>query len=204
MNRKRNAYTLIEILTVVSVMGFLLLLTSSTLFSLFASQRRLSERTVAIDTLSRLSLQLRADAHQAREASLIPEADGDPDTLTLRMLDEGDDPLTVEYLADAAGVRRIVKRRGEPVHRELYRLHAHDIVRWQLIDEKPPRLVLRIGPQAGSESGQSDKPDLDGAKDDDVAAASVTASGAADFTLIETRVGLLTGGTGLTGEEGGS
>jgi prepilin-type N-terminal cleavage/methylation domain-containing protein len=193
MRRRRNAYTLIETLTAMSVMGLLLLLTSSTLFGLFASNRQLNERTVAIGSLSRLSLQLRADAHQARQASLRTAEGSEPATLTLQLSDEVDDQLTVEYLADSAGVRRTVMRHDEPVHRELYRLHSRDVARWQLTDEEPPRLVLQIGPDMGSTVGMNDVGGADpgGVEDED----QQIASGPTDILRLETRVGLLTGGT---------
>ena len=157
MRRRPAAYTLLEVTVVASILSMLMLVTATTMLAMYSGSRRLRESTYLQSSSANLALQLRRDVHAARDVSVRNGAKGEVIGL---IVSRGGD-LQVEYTAEDAGVRRVVRRGDQRIHRELFRLDAkrHRIA-WRVVDGPPRHVVVDVryvGSPANSEQTNSDK-----------------------------------------------
>ena len=140
-----GGYTLVEMMVVVAITSLVLSSVAVALHSLYRVDRRMRSHMVNTTTLTRLSLQLRRDAHRAVSVEKIDGENG-VSKLMLALTDGN----VVQYEAGPGRLLRIA-RSGEDVrHREVYRLPKKAGVRWKTEAERIPAFVsLEIVYQTG-------------------------------------------------------
>jgi prepilin-type N-terminal cleavage/methylation domain-containing protein len=115
---KRNGFTLIEVLVVVSLLAVILPMAGGTIFFLLRAQSQSADGLREAMAVSQFSHTFRSDvhaAHSVRSAGPGPA----PDKIAF----EGSDSRTIEYQAERNGlVRRTVRRADVIERREQFRL----------------------------------------------------------------------------------
>ena len=134
---RRKAYSLLEIVIVVSLLGVILSLAATLLGASFRINTRALERADFTRSHARFSQQLRIDAHSAVSAELVD--DEEPPTMRFQM----PDGRTISYRASTEGIERSLADAGEVVHEDLFRLPDCQ-VNWslsKLVAERNSELV---------------------------------------------------------------
>jgi prepilin-type N-terminal cleavage/methylation domain-containing protein len=132
---KRNGFTLIEMLVVMSVFTFMLASVALAMGTLFRTQGDLQDNLAQATSDSRLATQLRADAHQAKTVKLVQE-----EGLTIVRLVLSD--ATIEYTTHPNRIVRTVEQNETRVHREVFSLREGTTVDWKLSDGPPTFVTL--------------------------------------------------------------
>lgn len=115
VRRRVRGFTLIEVLTVVAVLSMLLSLVAVSLATLLQVGQNSAERLAWQSTWHRLTLEFRADAHAAREATVLGDAAN-----ALQLKSVGD--TTIVYEIENNAVKRTAKRDDAIVASEFYLL----------------------------------------------------------------------------------
>ena len=132
---RKAAFTLVEMLIVVSLSSIVLCTVGVIFHGLRSAQRALGEHQTAIDNIARLAEQFRADVHSAASAETTPAAEsGDNESPNdmLKLAQPGE--KVIEYAADGNCVTRIVRAGDQTTQRESYALPERCQVQWQLDD----------------------------------------------------------------------
>ncbi|MFV1968437.1 MAG: type II secretion system protein J [Pirellulaceae bacterium] len=148
--RARPGYTLVEMMVVMSIVSLLLSSVGVALHSLFRVDQHLRQGVVQAMLLTRVSLTLRGDAHEADSAT----TDG-PSRVVLAYADD----RTVAYAYDAEKARlvRLVRQGDKIQHREVYRLPKDAAVSWRTEKVEAKTLViLEVVHQVGAIEGARD------------------------------------------------
>lgn len=115
---RRGGFSLVEMLVAITLASAVLASVGLTLHMLWRLQTSRRNETAATETLSRLSVQFRDDAHQAtRVESIEPKADGQAGMAFVLS-----DDRRVVYQPDGSQVRRTVYEADEATHRDSFRL----------------------------------------------------------------------------------
>lgn len=141
----RDAYTLLHVLLVMTLMGMLLVISTSTLFTLIHAERNVRQQAFYNSTVSRLSRQLRDDVHAAGVAELDPNDDGPEttDRLTLRLPDN----RQVWYHIETSRILRTAREGKTILHRESFEAPIRQAVRWELRQMDGHRVVCLVLPR---------------------------------------------------------
>lgn len=129
---RRGGFTLIEMLIVITVFVFLLASAAMAIGTLFRAQGELQAELIEGNTLSRLSAQLRADAHLANSAEMTDEAN-----LQLHL------PTSqISYETQPRRIIRTVTQGESAAHREVFSLMEGTTALWELSTEQPAFITL--------------------------------------------------------------
>lgn len=120
--RRRAAYTLIEILVVITVFVFLLASMAIAIGTLFQAKGRMEIELQRATQLARLDAQLRSDAHQA-----VSVEQPEDDRIVFRL-----QPQRIEYLVQAKQVVRSLRQGEAVLHREYFPLAAKTTILWNI------------------------------------------------------------------------
>jgi type II secretory pathway component PulJ len=138
-------------LVVISITSLLLTSTAIALNSLFRVDRQLRNDLATGTVLSRLSLQLRDDAHRAIDV-VLKDGEASSRGVVLRM----NDGHTIEYVSGSGRLVRLVKQEAAVSHREIFQMTREAQLDWQLSTLHDRLLItLRIeSPGAGPRAPQ--------------------------------------------------
>jgi len=109
----RAGYSLIELVTVISMLSALMMASAGLFVTLMRAERNTGWAISEQQTLARLALQFRRDVHQAQTAAKPEDANG------LILNRPSSEPVQYRILAE--GLERIASINGKP-HREVFRL----------------------------------------------------------------------------------
>jgi prepilin-type N-terminal cleavage/methylation domain-containing protein len=149
---KRNGFTLIEVLVVVSLLAVILPMAGGTIFFLLRAQSQSADGLREAMALSQFSHTFRSDAHAARSGR--PSGPGPAQD---KMVFDLGDSRTIEYLAERNGlVRRTVRRADVVERREQFRVGVAS-ARFEFADQGKEAAVIVIPriPGAAQLDGQS-------------------------------------------------
>jgi prepilin-type N-terminal cleavage/methylation domain-containing protein len=136
MNR-RNGFTLIEVLVVVSLLAVILPMAGGTIFFLLRAQSQSADGLREEMALSQFSHTFRSDVHAARGVR-----SGGPEALKDKIVFEGSDSRTIEYQAERNGVVRRTVRRGDVIERrEQFRVGVAP-ARFEVVDQGKEAAVI--------------------------------------------------------------
>ena len=126
-------YSLIEMLVAVTIASLVLTSVAVALHSLFRVDQHLRREVVQSTSLSRISFQLRSDAHEANSATLDQTGEGRP-----RLVLTYTEGRTVTYAAEEARIVRLVQQDEKVQHREVFYLSERTTVscRTENVEEK--------------------------------------------------------------------
>lgn len=127
MKTRRKAYTLVEMLVVISITAVLLSLVTMALGRMLRATREVHAGGGQQLAWDRLLEQLREDAHAAVEAEVREAAEG-PAVLSLT-LPAG---RTVSYQATPMGLQRQVEVAGQTEHQDWFRIQQAESLRWKV------------------------------------------------------------------------
>lgn len=130
MRRRRKAYSLIECLVMILLIGTTLIVSARVLHALHRADQRMRDGYSFERTLQRFVGQLRLDCHQAEAASL--EGDATNAEAVPRLQLAHPEGTSIEYAFADGGVERIVRRDDAVAHRETYSLHFVGTPAWEL------------------------------------------------------------------------
>jgi len=140
MRRRARGITLVELLVVLTLVSMIISAVATCLHSMYRADRRTRESMAARSTLDRLSLQFRADAHGAVDAEVKDQAlEGTPTIAFSCPTGE-----TIEYRFEGTRVQRIVRKDGQDVHRDAFRLPRRIRVEWQAPVEDEPLVSMVV------------------------------------------------------------
>lgn len=134
--KHRSGYTLIEALTVISILGATLVPVTATIHVLYQTDHRLQDGLVRDSSVERLGEQLRMDAHQATDARV----DAGMPTASLQLTTSNQQ--TIRYSVVGDGVERTVFQGDERKHTELYRLRGTATLDWKLEQSDESNLIV--------------------------------------------------------------
>jgi prepilin-type N-terminal cleavage/methylation domain-containing protein len=122
MKRRRQGFTLIELIAAMAVLGVALSTVTLALHVLYRVDTRVRESLAWQANLDRFTVAFRRDAHEADEARLPPaKAPAKvPDQLVLRMPQS----TSISYVLGARSIDRIVRQVDKVLSRESFRLPA--------------------------------------------------------------------------------
>lgn len=115
--RRRPAYTLVEMMVVIALMGVVASIAAVCLHGLYRVDRGSREDCERRRSMVRLSVQFRSDAHLASEATV--DVGGDE---TQAIMFTQPTNRSIEYRAEPHGIRRIVRQSQQTVHQDVFRL----------------------------------------------------------------------------------
>jgi hypothetical protein len=136
-------------IVVVTIAGVLLSLTATLLGSALRVDSQLREQREVQMTLARLATRLRADAHAASRAEILPAKQGAENDSGCQLTTG--DGRTIRYATQVDGIVREVRSGDEVKHRDLFRLHRQTQPRFA-VDEFAGRSRLTLQFNAGSDS----------------------------------------------------
>ncbi len=144
----RRGYSLISMLMSIAIISLALTSVAIAMHAMYGVDRRLRDQVAYEQTVPRLSLRLRRDAHAAGGVRLGEGTDG-PDRLILEY-----DAEQVEYRAEAGRIVRTRRSLDEQsanvvLGREVYSLGEQTDMRWHVVNGAVPRLELEIRRPAG-------------------------------------------------------
>lgn len=115
--RKRPAYSLVEMMVVIALLGVVASIAAVCLHGLYRVDRGAREDCERRRSMVRLSVQFRSDAHLATEAAV---GVGGDETRAIVFTQPPD--RTIEYRAESNGIKRIVRQSQKIVHQDVFRL----------------------------------------------------------------------------------
>ena len=114
----RSGFSLIEVVTVISILTVMLTLTGITFHLLLKTDKVVAQSFITERGISRLSVQFRDDVHQA-ENGIVKN---DPNTGTSDLVLENANGTRIHYSATPSGLSRLLVERDQVVSREDFRL----------------------------------------------------------------------------------
>ena len=139
--RNGNGYTLIETIIVMTLLGVVMAVISTSMFRVGHLERRLRGYWEGERTFDRLSRRFRADVHRA--GRVVSGTDTDSDDATGLRLFVGEDQTVVYRIDDAAVVRE--HHRGDALlHRDYFWLPQLANLSWQLTQESGHQMVVLV------------------------------------------------------------
>ena len=136
---RRIGFTLIEVVMTVGTFSFVLACVSVVLATLWRAHSDVQHDLMRISTISQLARQLRADAHLAHTAKIVPSQSGS--TSMLIMMRPG---MRTEYTLEPHRISRILHNDDKIVHREVYVLGESVSASWTITDSAPPLLQVSL------------------------------------------------------------
>lgn len=115
MKRRRAAFTLIEILVVLSVLSLVWLSITCVLYTLYRADHRLRDGLQREQAIDRFAIRLRLDAHAASSANLLELAEGGSE-LVLSNVDE----RSIHYSVSEEGISRFVRQGDAVLHQDKF------------------------------------------------------------------------------------
>jgi prepilin-type N-terminal cleavage/methylation domain-containing protein len=151
-SRRPCGYSLVEMLIVVTIASLILTSVAVALHSLFRVDRELRQELVQSIALTRISLALRMDAHEAISATLEP-SDGEPQRILLAR-PQGQ---TVSYTVEQTRILRQLQQGDQVKHREVYPFPEGTSLTWRIeeLDSKK-MVILDVVHHLGEIEGASD------------------------------------------------
>jgi prepilin-type N-terminal cleavage/methylation domain-containing protein len=151
MRARRKAFTLIELMTVLTVMSAIFGTMLLTLYAMQKTSHQFTDGIAAAAQQQRFAGQLRVDAHQAKEASIRRARPGDP-AATILKLTLADDQ-TVEYRLFEDGIERRANPGEATVQQESFSARPVLDKGWSLDETRPsPLLTVYLNQNAGTGS----------------------------------------------------
>ena len=144
MMRKRRAFSLIELLVVLTLLGVIISATAVCLHGVYRVDQQTRQAVAHAAAVNRLSLQFRADAHASVRANVQPGEGESPPVILFAELDG----RTTEYRQQRSHVMRTVTHSGEVLQREGYLLRPGSIAVWRVEGGSPAVASLDITPAA--------------------------------------------------------
>jgi hypothetical protein len=136
MSRARPGKTLLEAVVIITLLSIVVGLSTTALATLFRLRGQFSRDAELAATLSRLSLRLRADAHESLSATV-------QEGCTFELADG----RTIEYTYDTPRIVRLVRQAGNIVHRDSFRLPKNAVVAFEREAVGDHALIrLTVGP----------------------------------------------------------
>lgn len=132
----RSAFTLVEMLVVITVFAFLLASVAVAMGALFRAQGDLQDELAQAHAATRLASQLRADAHLAASGQVAE--DGETTSVRLQMADG----TAVNYVTESRRVVRSHLQDDVQVHREVFSFLEGTTIAWELSSESPAFVTL--------------------------------------------------------------
>ena len=153
MNARRKAFTLVELLTVMTVFSAIFGTVMLTLYAMQKTSRGFTDGIATSAQQQRFDTQLRVDAHQSRDAELKANpGDAAPTLLELTLSDN----QVVKYQLYEDRIERQAFSLGNVVHQELYSVSPVLNQGWSLDDKRPfPLLSVQLNQNAGHGSDTS-------------------------------------------------
>ena len=119
--KRRQAYTLVEMIVAIGLTAVTLSVTAMTMHSLHRAEHRIRDDFQQQRTLKRLATQLRQDAHEASTALVMN--DQDPNNPAARQITLAmSDGKSVRYAVHTDRIERDVLKESSVQHRETFRL----------------------------------------------------------------------------------
>jgi prepilin-type N-terminal cleavage/methylation domain-containing protein len=144
-NWKRRGYSLVEMLVVITIASLVLTTVAVALHSLFRVDRDLRQELVQSMALSRISLALRMDAHEAISTTIEPVGE-EPREIVFAHA-EG---RSVSYTLDEARIVRRLQQGGQVKHREVYAFPEDTVLTLRMEElESKQVVILEIVHQVG-------------------------------------------------------
>ncbi len=137
--KKRPAYSLVEMMVVIALMGVVASIAAVCLHGLYRVDRGAREDFERRRTMVRLSVQFRSDAHLASEATVDAGSD---ETRAIVFTQPPD--RTIEYRAESNGIKRIVHQSQQIVHQDVFRLPGVREIRLETDASTPKQAVIVI------------------------------------------------------------
>lgn len=146
---RRAAFTLIELIVVLTGCSVVLGLTTSLLHQAMRSHRQSQEFIASERNAQRLARQFRLDVHSALAAAVEPPDTKDVPLLRLELPAGG----TIDYQRQSDRIVRIAARPGEPTAREEYQFSTAMELDLQPVDSPPGwELTIIIAPPQPAEA----------------------------------------------------
>lgn len=134
MRLRRRAYTLIELLTAMILLGAAWATVALALHALYRAESRMRTKVSSTNSIDRLASRLRSDAHASDAASI--ERDGESSALLLSR--PGDRILRYGVVAD--GIERRALSGDALEHRDVFQLPDRE-VQWTIEDRNGAQIV---------------------------------------------------------------
>jgi len=151
MNARRKAFTLVELLTVMTVFSAIFGTVMLTLYAMQKTSRGFSEGIATSAQQQRFDTQLRVDAHQSREAEL-KKANSEDTAPTLLELTLSDNQV-VKYQLYEDRIERQAFASGNVVHHEFFSVSPVLGQGWSLDQVRPfPLLSVQLNQNSGNGS----------------------------------------------------
>lgn len=151
MKARRKAFTLIEALVVMALIGAALTALASAVYSLYRADRHLRQTLDRDRQVQRLTASFRTDAHAAVSATMVAETA--EQSAQLKLADP--DGRIVQYSRGPAGVDRSILQGSDVVARETFRLPAAYAATWQLDESLTPPLASLLIENSNAEPPRS-------------------------------------------------
>jgi len=127
----RHGTTLAELLVVITITSFVLVTVAVLLQTMYQTDRAIRDELEYFSNVSRLSIQLRADAHAARSASLPSASDTEAKGVSFELQND----QVVTYIAKPGFINRTLEQDGQILHRDTYRLAEGHLATWSIIKD---------------------------------------------------------------------
>lgn len=149
--RRRTAFTLVELLLIVTIFTFLLAGVAVALGTLLRAKGQLQDDLERSSQVARLVKQLRADAHRAVTAE-------EPDDTTIVFHSQ---QMQIKYLTETNRIVRTIVDGEETLHREVFPLATKTSIRWEVSESTPPLLsaVIEFEPEESAHGSVTDRVD---------------------------------------------
>ena len=151
MKRRRDGFTLIELIAAMAVLGVAMATVTLALHVLYRVDTRVRDSLAWQANLDRFTVAFRRDAHEAEEAQL-PPAKGpakNPDELVLRMPQS----TSISYVLGSRSIDRMVRQGDKLLSRESFRLPAAS-AQWNVTTNSGvTKVTLRLLPLGPATDG---------------------------------------------------
>jgi len=144
--KRRVAFTLVEVLLIVTIFTFLLSGIAVAMGTLLRAKEQLQDDLVRSSVLSRFAVQLRQDGHRADSAEKPDEA-----TIAFRV-----QQVQIKYVVEPNRIVRTVAEGEQTRHHEVYSLANKTSIRWGISDTKPAVLSTVIEYESEKETQGSE------------------------------------------------
>ncbi len=137
--KKRAAYSLVEMMTVIALTSVIASIAAVCLHGLYSVELATREDSERRSSMVRLSVQFRSDAHRASEALVDPGGGKTP-----AIVFTGPPDRSIEYRAESDKIRRIVRQSQQIVHQDAFRLPGVREVHMEANTVTPTQAVIAI------------------------------------------------------------
>lgn len=148
--RRQTGFSLLEILTVITLTTFILASVSIAINSLHRVNRKLRDSLPADAQLTRLGLQFRTDVHTSQKMETIVGKETNVGILLTAAQDR-----TIEYRTEQDRITRIATRGGQTERREEFLLKSGSEIDWSL-NSDASLATLSIRRHSGQIAGSND------------------------------------------------